>query len=93
MTRRPRRVVAPPTSDAADPTWEDSTPVLDEGSVSPVRKRPASRAWGDGGRGPERAGPSQPAGTAERPSPRVVSERPLGAEDRRWLEDRPPHWG
>ncbi|QRO87060.1 hypothetical protein [Kytococcus sedentarius] len=83
MTRRPRRVVSPPTSDAADPTWEDSTPVLDEGSVSSVRKRPASRAGGDGGRGPERAGPS----------PRVVSERLLDAEDYRWLEDRPPHWG
>ncbi|ACV07361.1 hypothetical protein I6I18_09655 [Kytococcus sedentarius] len=93
MTRRPRRVVAPPTSDAADPTWEDSTPTLDEGGVPPARKRPASRTGVDGERGPERAGPSQSAAGAERSSPRVVSERPLGAEDRRWLEDRPPHWG
>lgn len=78
--RRHRRVVAPSTGPAASEQWEDSTPGVGRSVDEPAAKQPEAGS----------SGSPTPARTAGRP---VIAERALSAEDQRWLEDRPPHWG
>lgn len=72
-------MVSPPTG-TGTAEWEDWTP-----TPSGAGEEPTSRP------GPVEASVARP-GTSGAGRP-VVSERPMTAADRRWLEDRPPHWG
>jgi hypothetical protein len=57
-----------------------------DGVSDPARRAPASHPAGPPEPGPERAPDDSDVGWGERPAD-------VGDDDRRYLEDRPPHWG